>query len=59
MICGIFVLPFTDAQGKGSDLDADPGPRPEAKSWPCQFLAVILGKSIILSSSHFVLVKLV
>jgi len=30
----------------------------EAKSWPYQLLAVILGKLVILSRSHFVLVKL-
>lgn len=47
-----FILPFTDAQSKGSNLDVDPGLRPETISWPCQLLAVILSKLIILSWSN-------
>lgn len=47
-----FILPFTDAQSKGSNLDADPGLRPETISWPCQLLAVILSKLIILTRPH-------
>ena len=53
-----FCLPFTDAQGKGTNLDANPRLSSGGQILTYRLLAVILGKLVILSRSHFVLVKL-